>query len=184
MDLDSRHGDVPSTLADVSGLRKHRERKSRYLMIAGHIILVVVFVAAIVGAFDTRTQTLTASSGVDRVTVEAPWLTRSAPAAPLTLILRSTDIIDEPITVELCADYFDRFDFQNWYPNPSSEVRSGEKLTYTFDPPETKKFVVALDARTAPDSGISPSTCQLNVSTSRTTSQESLSVSFTTWRFP
>ncbi|MDQ1665488.1 MAG: hypothetical protein QOH75_1519 [Actinomycetota bacterium] len=57
----------------------------------------------------------------------------------------------EPIRLAVSADLLERFDFQNFYPNPSKETATGTFVYYEFDPPPGDTFRLSLDARTAPD---------------------------------
>ena len=53
--------------------------------------------------------------------------------------------VDGPITLAFSKDIFDRFDFQNWYPNPSAETAGPLRLEYEFDPPPGDLFELTLD---------------------------------------
>ncbi len=169
-----------STFRNVSGLGHSDKKRRQWLVGLSRSLLIIVPVLAILGVFDVRTASVTSSAQQGDLELIYPRVTRAGQATPLTFRLNSTTPITKPVTVELCGSYFDRLDFQNWYPNPSSETRSKGKVSYEFDPPQTRTLVIALDARAAPEAGLTPATCKATVETG----QLSFTFTFTTWRLP
>lgn len=169
-----------STMKDVTGLTRDDSIAQRALLIFGRFLLVVIPLLALFGVLDTRTETQTKSNAEMEVEFTTATVTRAGNPVPLEIDIRSTEPLAEPITIELCGEYFDTLDFQNWYPNPSTETRGDEGLSYEFNPPLTTEFTVALDARAAANISINSSTCEVSVSTP----SSSLSTTFSTWRLP
>lgn len=169
-----------STLKDVTGLTRDDSIIQRSLLIFGRSLLVVIPVLALFGVLDAQTETQTKSNAAMEVEFTTTSVTRAGNPVPLEITIRSNEPLTEPVTVEICGEYFDYLDFQNWYPNPSAETRSDDGLSYEFDPPLATEFAVALDARAAPNISINSSTCEVSVSTS----VSSLSATFSTWRLP
>lgn len=167
-----------STFRNVSGLGHSDTKRRQWFIGLSRSLLILVPVLAILGVFDVRTASMTSSTPQGDLELIYPRMTRAGQATPLTFRLNSTTPITQPVTIELCGSYFDRLDFQSWYPNPSSETRSGDNLSYKFDPPQARSLVIALDARAAPEAGITPATCEATVETG----QLSFTFTFTTWR--
>ena len=112
--------------------------------------MIVVMAVSFTGVFGPSDRTATTTDGGYELTLVHGSVVRSGQAVPLKLQVRHLGGFDGPITVVFDQDVFDRFDFQNWYPNPSAEVGQGDTVVYEFDPPDGEVFMVSLDARVAP----------------------------------
>jgi hypothetical protein len=62
-------------------------------------------------------------------------LTRPGLATPLRIEVAHPGGFADPVTLRFSRGIFERFDFQNWYPNPSAETGSDVYVQYEFDPP-------------------------------------------------
>jgi hypothetical protein len=54
------------------------------------------------------------------------------------------------VRIAVSDSFYEVFDFQNWYPNPATEIGEIDRVVYEFDPPAGNRFEVSLDARTGP----------------------------------
>lgn len=127
-------------------------RRARNWRRVGLGLLGTVVVLGLTGLLGVRSATSTARSpdGYE-LTVRHAQVTRAGIAVPFHVTVRRPGGFDGPITLSVSAALFERFDFQNFYPNPSSETASGDQLVYEFDPPPGDTFRLSIDARTAPD---------------------------------
>jgi len=127
-------------------------RRARNWRRVGLGMLGTVVVLGLTGLLGVRSATSTARSpdGYE-LTVRHAQVTRAGIAVPFHVTVRRPGGFDGPITLSVSAALFERFDFQNFYPNPSSETASGDQLVYEFDPPPGDTFRLSIDARTAPD---------------------------------
>ena len=57
---------------------------------------------------------------------------------------------DGPVTLVTDATYFDRFDFNQHYPEPASVASRGEEVLYVFEQIEGEVLRVAFDGRASP----------------------------------
>lgn len=140
--------DSPSTLQDLKGVETARQ--GRIARRVGFAILLGIVLVSFLGVFGPARKTLTTTDGLTRLDLHYGWVVRSGQAVPLEITLTREGGFDGPITLVFDRDIFDRFDFQNWYPNPSAEVGGPDQVSYEFDPPEGDVLEVALDARVAP----------------------------------
>lgn len=169
-------------LSTVQDLPTHRPGPvSRWTTRAGVGLLCLVVGAAALGWLGPTTASTGDAFGNWSVEVTHPRVTRAGMPAPLTFEITRSEGFDEPLTLTLCTNFFDDLDFQNWYPVPSAETASGDRLVYEFDPPPGTTIRIALDARTAPGQFGEVVHCSVTV---REGSADVLEVPFTTWRLP
>ena len=141
--------------ADIRTLEEHRDepavRRARDYRRAGMVAVLLVVLAGLVGLLGIRSATSSATGGGYLLSVTHAQVTRAGIAAPLHIRVQRPGGFDGPIRLELSESLLERFDFQNFYPNPSAETATGRYLLYEFDPPPGDRFRLSLDARTAPD---------------------------------
>ena len=171
---------VPSTPTrpdDVPAARLRRHRASRRVGIS---IMALLVVLGLTNRFGMRI----ASTSVERdgvsFRVEYASVTRSGLATPWQVEVRSPAGFSGPVTIATTAAYFDRFDFNQWYPEPSGTASRGDVLLLTFERPEGELLRVRFDGRASPTFGLS---------SSATTSLETaglppLSIDYRTWVMP
>ncbi|MGH2630426.1 MAG: hypothetical protein ACRDHI_07700 [Actinomycetota bacterium] len=101
-------------------------------------------------------RTGTASDADAGVTLEVTYaqVTRSGLESPWRVEIRSSGGFDRPVTIMTSADYFERFDFNAWYPEPSSTTMRGDLLVLTFEPPDGDVLRVDFDGRASPTFGL------------------------------
>jgi hypothetical protein len=143
------------TVPGVTTLEEPRDvaavRRGRGYRRAGMTVVLLIVLAGLVGLLGIRSTTDTSSGGGYVLAVHHAQVTRAGIAVPLHIRVEHPGGFSRPVRISLSAALMERFDFQNFYPNPSKETASGAYLYYEFDPPPGDVFEVSLDARTAPD---------------------------------
>lgn len=131
-----------------------RLRRQRALRRVGLVAIGAVIVAGMLNLLGVRTGV--ARDSADGVSLEVTYaqVSRSGLATPWTLEVASADGFPGPVTVATSADYFDRFDFNQWYPEPSATTFRDGSLVLTFEPPEGDHLVVRFDGRASPTFGL------------------------------
>ncbi|HET9310181.1 MAG TPA: hypothetical protein VFP41_03025 [Actinomycetota bacterium] len=132
-----------------------RLRRQRALRRVGLSALGLLVVAGLLNLFGVWVRVAGASQ--DGVTLEVSYaaVTRSGLQTPWTAVVRSSDGFEGPITIATSAEYFERFDFNQWYPEPSSTKIRGDALLLSFEPPgDRREFTVRFDGRASPTFGL------------------------------
>lgn len=141
--------------AEVLTLEEERDeravRQARTYRRAGLTVLLVLVLAGLAGLLGIRSATETSIGDGSVLRVSHAQVTRAGVAVPFHIEVDRPGGFDGAIRLAVSAELLERFDFQNFYPNPSKETSDGRFLVYEFDPPSRDKFRVSLDARTAPD---------------------------------
>lgn len=137
-----------STLTDLKGLET--ARRGQLVRRTGLGFLVLIPALSFFGLYGPSERTVETTDGSYRLRMTYGSVVRSGEAVPMTLHLTHAGGFEGPVTMVFEQRVFDRFDFQNWYPNPASETGEGRTVVYEFDPPEGDTLGVALDARVAP----------------------------------
>jgi len=139
-----------ATLVDA---RDEREvRRARDLRRLSLVAIGAVLLAGLAGLLGIRSATVSARSPDGYLLeVEHAQITRAGIAVPFHLTVRHEGGFSGPVTLSIDSDLVERFDFQNFYPNPAAETATAGRLLYEFDPPPGDVLRVSLDARTAPD---------------------------------
>lgn len=125
-------------------------RRSRLWHLAATAGLSLVLIVALLGWFGPRSATKVATAGPHRMTVEYPAITRSGVPAPFRVRVDQEQGFAGPVRIAVSDSFYEEFDFQNWYPNPTTEIGETDRVVYEFDPPSGTTFEVSLDARTGP----------------------------------
>jgi hypothetical protein len=168
-----------STLQDLGSTRESRRR--RLGRRAGFAVLFLVVAAGLGGLLGPSEGTDSAQGGGYTLTVTHGAKVRSGQPVPLEIIVEAPAPFSGPVELAFDPEIFDRFDFQNWYPNPDGETRSDEELTYEFEPPDGNVLVVHLDARVSPGLGIGRHEHWVAVMDG---SEELVRTSYTVWVMP
>lgn len=142
----------------TSGLRTLEEqrderavRRARDWRRLGLSAILAVVLAGLVGLLGVSSATSRTTGDGYRLSVTHARVTRAGVATPLHVRVVRPAGFDGPIRLAVSASLMERFDFQNFYPNPSKETSTGRWLVYDFDPPPGDVFRLSLDARTASD---------------------------------
>ncbi|HET7689621.1 MAG TPA: hypothetical protein VFK41_04545 [Nocardioidaceae bacterium] len=168
-----------STLQDLGSSKESRRR--RIGRRSGFAVLVLVVGAGLTGFLGPSEGTDTAEGGGYTLTVTHGAKVRSGQPVPLEITVEGPGAFSGPVELAFDPEVFDRFDFQNWYPNPDGESRSDSELTYEFAPPDGNVLVVHLDARVAPGLGISRNEHWIAVMDG---SEELVRIDYTVWVMP
>ncbi|MGQ0623981.1 MAG: hypothetical protein ACT4PP_04895 [Sporichthyaceae bacterium] len=140
-----------STLADVHPAHPRlRARAGR------RVILVLVAIVVALGAtsmLGVHTSTATARAQGYELRVDYPRIARSG----LDVLWRVTlthpgGFGSGPIELAVSVRYFDIFEHQAFYPEPSKSTSDGEMLYLEFDPPPGEVFSLDFDAYIQPSS--------------------------------
>jgi hypothetical protein len=131
-------------------------RRRRWVRRGGFTLLALIVAAGLFGLLGPRERTSHAEGDGYKLDVVHGSIVRSGQPVPLEVTVEAPMPFDGPVTLALDATLFDVYDFQNWYPNPDSETRSGDMLTYEFSQPDGQRFELHLDARAAPNLSMGP----------------------------
>lgn len=138
-----------ATLPDVRSTEK--VRRDRNLRRVGLAVLLVFLLAGATGLLGVRTATVRTEGDGVRMSLDYAAVTRAGLATPYHLEVVRPDGFDGPFTIALSREFFDRFDFQNFYPNPAEETADAAWVVYEFDPPDGAVFRWSFDVKTAPN---------------------------------
>ena len=118
----------------------------------GTAVLLLFLLAGLLGLLGVRSGTVADEGSETYLRVDYPAVTRAGLAVPYRVEVRQPGGFDgAPVRVAVSHALFDRFDFQNFYPNPSAETADPEWVVYEFDPPEGETLVWTFDVRTGPN---------------------------------
>jgi hypothetical protein len=151
---------------------EHAVRRARNGRRAGLTALVLVVLAGLVGLLGIRSATATARGEGAVLAVTHAQVTRAGIAVPLHVEVRRPAGFDGPVELAVSSALLERFDFQNFYPNPSKETADRRWVRYEFDPPPGHVFRLSLDARTSPDQNGSAGRYQVRLLDGATVSAE------------
>jgi hypothetical protein len=143
-------------LAGLDTLPDHRQarraRRARNVRRVGLAVLWAVIIAGAVGLLGSRTGQVRDDRPGVSLRVDYPAVTRAGVAAGYRVeVVRPGGFAGQPVTVAVDRSMFERFDYQNFYPNPSAETADATMVTYEFDPPEGDVFTWVSDVRTSPE---------------------------------
>jgi hypothetical protein len=173
------------TVPEVRTLEGPRDvqavRRARLARRLGLGLLAALVLAGLAGLFGIRSAATTGHADGWTLSVRHAHVTRAGIAVPFHVRVEHDGGFTGPVTIGVDSALLERFDFQNFYPNPAKETASADVLYYEFDPPPGDVLVISLDARTAPDQNGSVGTYRVRLldgSATRT------SVSFRMWVVP
>ena len=132
---------------DVSPDELRRARGFRRLGIGA---LALVVLAGLCNFLGVRTGTVSAAAAGYQLSVEYESVTRPGLASEWIVVVRREGGFDGPVTLVTDATYFDRFDFNQYYPEPSSVVPRGEEVLHEFEGIQGEVLRVAFDGRASP----------------------------------
>lgn len=121
-------------------------------------------------------------ASADGVTLSVTYarVTRSGLETPWKVEVDSPRGFEGPVTITTTAQYFERFDFNQWYPEPSGTALRGDLLVLTFDRPQGDVLLVRFDGRASPTFGLGSGA----VTSLDTEGLPPLSLAYRTWVMP
>ena len=142
--------------------------------------MALLIVLGLTDRFGLRMGSATVEGDGVSFRVEYASVTRSGLATPWQVEVRSPAGFSGPVTIATSAAYFDRFDFNQWYPEPTGTASRGDLLLLTFERPEGELLRVRFDGRASPTFGLSSSA----TTSIETAGLPPLSVDYRTWVMP
>jgi hypothetical protein len=138
---------VPTVPQDTDLGRVRRARTYRRVAIA---IIGVFVLLGLVGVFGVRSGTASAIGGGYSLVVTYPAVTRPGLAVRWSLEIRRQGGLEDQVTLATTSAYFDLFDFNQFYPQPSAETSDGTSTIWTFDTGGGDAMRITLDGRLEP----------------------------------
>ena len=154
-----RLADVQSALPVMGGLSPEtssslRRRRALYAvtsaLLSALMLLGITDTVGWTSAYGVSSAVIEVSSGGRTLRVRYPEVTRPALASPFDITVVDPGGFDEPVTLRINRRFFQLWDENGWYPDPSSERSEGEWIELEFDPPSGEELRVSLDARIEP----------------------------------
>jgi hypothetical protein len=139
--------DTSTTVGDGDLERAIRSRWARRSVL-GLLLLFVILGAA--GVFGARTHTVSASGEGYELAVTYPAVTRPGLAIRWSVEVRREGGLGQEVVIATSAAYFDLFDFNQFYPQPSEETSDGHSTIWTFQAPEGDVMQITMDGRMEP----------------------------------
>ena len=140
-------GSVGTRPEDVSPARLVRARRYRRI---GLVVLGLVVLAGLLNRLGVRRNVVSSEADGYRLTVEYASVTRPGLSTPWEVEVTHDGGFDGPVTLATNAAYFDRFDFNQFFPEPASTASRGDVVLLTFDGIEGDRLVVRFDGRETP----------------------------------
>ncbi|HEX5936069.1 MAG TPA: hypothetical protein VFZ75_00025 [Actinomycetota bacterium] len=131
-----------ATLGELTHARTYRR--------VGLVALAIVVLAGLLNLLGVRHDVVSAEAEGYRLAIEYARVTRPGLASPWKVEVTRPGGFDGPITLAMSADYFDRFDFNQFYPEPTSTTSRGDVVLWTFEGIEGDRLVVRFDGRATP----------------------------------
>ena len=143
----------------VPTLRRNRDesavRRGRTWRRVGTVVLALFVLAGAVGLLGVKSGSAKAEANGVQLSMEYTAITRAGMSTPFRVEVRQDEPFDGPIVIAVSRELFDKFDFQNFYPNPSAETSDADFVEYEFDEPDGSVFVWNFDVRTGPNQVLS-----------------------------
>jgi hypothetical protein len=130
---------------DLRRVRRARTYRRVAIAIIGLFVLL-----GLAGVFGARSGTASASGGGHSLVVTYPAVSRPGLAVRWSVEIRREGGLEEQVTIATTSSYFDLFDFNQFYPQPSAETSDGSSTIWTFDTAGGKIMRITLDGRLEP----------------------------------
>jgi hypothetical protein len=144
------------------------------------VILRLFAIAAAVGFFGVRSESVSARQRALAAHVTFPRISRPGEPANWTLDVRRPGGFAGDITVTTTASYLAVFDQNDLHPQPDDTQISGDQVTWTFSRPDGEEFQIGLDGNIDSNTLLG----RHRGTTVVETSGERVAVSYTTWTAP
>lgn len=141
-------GNTRSTRPDDVPIESQRRfRAMRRVGVGALGVLVLLGLANVVGV---RVGHASAEADGTSLAVTYASVTRPGLSTPWSVEVRRDGGFPGPVTVATTTTYFESFDFNQWYPEPSDSAVRGDDLVLTFDRPQGEVFELSFDGRATP----------------------------------
>jgi hypothetical protein len=137
-----------STRPDGVSLEELRRARGYRRLGIGALALFVL--AGLFNLLGVRTGIVSAAAAGYQLSVEYEAVTRPGLASEWIVVVRREGGFDGPVTLVTDATYFDRFDFNQLYPEPTSISPRGEEVLYVFEEIDGEVLRLAFDGRASP----------------------------------
>jgi hypothetical protein len=141
----------PSTLIGLRDTETGRATWTRRVWI---VLLAALVAVGATGFLGVHTGTVSASGGGYDLTLRYPQVARAGLDVRWQVTLRHPGGFGKSVDLLVTGDYFDIFETQGVWPEPSAETRSARYVHWTFDPPAGDTLVVDYDAYIQPASQV------------------------------
>jgi hypothetical protein len=135
-------------------IRLRLRRLSSWITFA---LLFAVIGSAVIDGFDVvdiwgvDEKTVSATSESDtELRVRYPTVTRPALATPFEIEVERAGGFENDIELAIDLHYLELWDLNGVYPSPSEERSDGDRIIWTFTPPDGDVLAVSIDARIEP----------------------------------
>jgi hypothetical protein len=125
-------------------------RRQRAFRRAGLSVLALFVIAGFVGAFGSKTETVSSTAGGVTLNVTYPAVTRPGLPIRWEFDVHQSGGFTGPIELRTTFDYLHLFDISNLEPEPASSTGSSSEVIYIFERPEGEDFRVSMDGNTEP----------------------------------
>jgi hypothetical protein len=125
---------------------------SLWLSRAARSALGLVVVLGAAGALGLHTSAVSSSEDGYRLSVEYPRVARAGLDTRWQVTVVHEGGFAHDVTLAVTAGYFDIFESQRFFPEPTDETRDGELLYLTFAKPPGETLTVGYDAYIQPSS--------------------------------
>jgi hypothetical protein len=138
----------PATLPDSRD--PGRVQRARWVRAVSTVVLALYVLAGAVGVFGVREAVVTDERDGVTLEVRHASVTRAGLATPYEVVVTDPAGFTDRVEVAVEVKLLDRFDFQNFYPQPAGSRNDGTWVVHEFDPPDGDTFRWTFDVRTSP----------------------------------
>lgn len=125
---------------------------------AGTTLLAVVVLAGALGLLGDRVDSVESQVDGHTLQVEYAEVARAGRNVPLEVTVSHPEGLGDQVVLALDARYFEVFETQAWFPEPSAQARDSDWLYLTFDTPQgpapVTTFRAGYDAYLQPTSAL------------------------------
>ena len=139
-----------STTTRPDGVPLGAQKRHRTLRRVGLVAIGALVLAGSANLVGLRLESASARADGTSLAVTYARVTRPGLATPWRVEVQRAGGFEGPITISTTTEYFESFDFNQWYPEPTGSAVRADELLLTFEPPEGEVFTVRFDGRATP----------------------------------